>query len=126
MRTKQYGGEAEGVTDKTLRKLKNDLKDHLKITLDLIHADNISHAEEFNMPMQIPKLRDRLKQLESEPTKPKLPIDGNDIMKRLNIKGGIMVKQLKKAVEDAYFENPALTKKQAYAIIDRMYKTIGE
>jgi hypothetical protein len=106
--------------------LKNDLKDHLKITLDLIHADNISHAEEFNMPMQIPKLRDRLKQLESEPTKPKLPIDGNDIMKRLNIKGGIMVKQLKKAVEDAYFENPALTKKQAYAIIDRMYKTIGE
>ena len=47
-------------------------------------------------------------------------------MKRLKIKPGPMIKELLKAVEDAYFENPGLTKQQAYAIIDKMYKTIGE
>jgi putative nucleotidyltransferase with HDIG domain len=126
MRTKQYGPEADKVSDKALRKLKADLGDHLQTTLDLVHADNISHADDFNMPMQIPKLKDRLKSLENEPAKPKLPIDGNDIMKRLGIKPGPMIKELLKAVEDAYFENPNLTKKQAFAIIDRLYKTIGE
>jgi len=124
MRTKQYGGEAEGVTDKTLRKLKADLGDHLKATLDLVHADNISHADDYNMPMQIPKLKDRLKTLDSEPAKPKLPIDGNDVMKHLGIKPGPMIKQFLDQVQDAYFENPGLTKKQAYAIIDKMYGAI--
>ena len=123
MRTKQYGGESEGISDKTIRKLKRDLGDHLKTTLDLIHADNISHAEEYNMPMQIPKLRDRLKSLESEPIKPKLPVNGNDIMKHLKIKPGPVLKILLKQVEEAYFETPALTKKQALAIVKRAYKT---
>lgn len=126
MRTKTYGAEADKVSDKALRKLKADLGDHLQTTLDLIHADNISHADDYNMPMQIPKLKDRLKKLENEPTKPKLPIDGNDVMKRLKIKPGPMIKELLKGVEEAYFENPNLTKQQAYAIIDRMYKTIGK
>jgi len=126
MRTKSYGGESEGVTDKTIRKLKSDLGDHLKSTLDLIHADNISHADDYNMPMQIPKLRDRLKGLANEPTKAKLPINGNDIMKHLKIKPSPVLKILLKQVEDAYFENPGLTKKQALAIIDRSYKIMGE
>jgi putative nucleotidyltransferase with HDIG domain len=129
MRTKAYGGEAEGVTDKTLRKLKNDMKDHLQTTLDLIHADNISHADGYNMPMQIPKLRDRLKALEKEPDVLKRPIDGNDIMKRYKINNkthGMIIGQLLKAIDSELLGNPALTKKQAFAITDRMYKTIGE
>jgi poly(A) polymerase len=124
MRTKQYGGESEGISDKTIRKLKRDLGDHLKTTLDLIHADNISHAEDYNMPMQIPKLKDRLKSLEHEPTKPKLPVNGNDVMKHLKIKPGPVLKILLQQVEDAYFENPGLTKKQALAIVKRAYKII--
>lgn len=125
MRTKQYGKESEIVSDKAIRRLKAELGDHLEHTLDLIAADNISHAEDYNMPQQIPKLKDRLKSLENEPTKPKLPINGNDIMKILNIKPGPMIKELLKQVEDAYFENPNLTKNQAIAIIKRAYKVVG-
>ena len=124
MRTKQYGLESEKVSDKVLRKLKADLGDHLQTTLDLMHADNLSHADDYNMPMQIPKLRDRLKSLENEPAKIKLPVDGNDVMKRYKIPGGPMIKELLKAVEEAYYENPNITKNQAYAIMDRLYKAV--
>jgi len=126
MRTKGYGKDAEIVSDKAIRKLKADLGDHLQMTLDLVHSDNISHAEDYNMPMQIPKLKDRLKQLENEPTKPKLPINGNDVMRILKIKPGPMIKELLKMVEDAYFENPALTKNQATAIIKRAYDKVAK
>ena len=125
-RTKGYGKDAEIVSDKAIRKLKADLGDHLQMTLDLVHSDNISHAEDYNMPMQIPKLKDRLKQLENEPTKPKLPINGNDVMRILKIKPGPMIKELLKMVEDAYFENPALTKNQATAIIKRAYDKVAK
>ena len=40
MRTKSFGNE---VTKKSLRKLKSDLGDNIKLVFDLIHADNKSH-----------------------------------------------------------------------------------
>jgi len=122
MRTKQYGKDAETVTDKTIRKLKSDLGDHLEDTLDLIHADNMSHAPSHNMPLQVSKLRNRLKDLDKEPMKPVLPIDGNVIMKVLKIKPSITVKHLLNKVKEAWFGNPSLTKKQAINIIKKEYK----
>ena len=124
MRTKGFGKESEVVTDKAIRKLKANLGDHLDTTLVLIHADNISHSDDYNMPLQIPKLRDRLKFLDSEDPSPKLPINGHDIVKYLGIKPGPVIKSLLQAVEDAYFENPKLTKKQAMDIIKRKYEMI--
>jgi len=122
MRTKGFGKEAELVTDKAIRKLKAELGDHLRTTLDLIAADNIAHAEEYNMPLQVSKIKDRLKSLEKEPTKPKLPIDGNDVMKYLKInKPGPIIGQLLKQVETAWFENPNITKKEALEIVKRAY-----
>jgi len=125
MRTKQFGNESEIVSDKTIRKLKNDLGDHLETTLQLIHADNISHSDEFSMPNQIPKLRDKLNQMKDESSKPILPINGNDIMTYLNIKPGYIIKHLLNQVKDAYFENPKLSKEEALNIIKKEYeKTI--
>lgn len=122
MRTKGFGKESEVVTDKAIRKLKSELGDHLETTLMLIHADNVSHSDDYNMPLQVPKLKDRLKSLESEPTKPKLPINGNDIIKHLGIKPSPIMKDLIQAVEDAYFENPKITKRQALDIVKRKYE----
>jgi hypothetical protein len=65
MRTKHSGDEGE-ISDRTLRKLKMDLGPHLERTLDLIHADNISHSAQSNMPNQISNIRRRFKELEEK------------------------------------------------------------
>lgn len=121
MRMKSAGSEGELVTDKSLRKLKRDLGDHLERTLDLIHADNISHSDDSNMPNQIPNLRTRLNTIGDIPsgTHIKLPINGFDIMKTFNLKPNKQLGDLLKKVEDAYLENPQLTKQQALNIVKK-------
>ena len=120
MRTKQYGGEAEGVTDKTLRKLKADLGDHLNATLDLIDADNKSHSDEYNMPNQVKQIRNRLEKLKNEPVKPNLPVTGNDVMKKFNLKPGPEVGNLMNYVKDLWMANPKITKKQVLDKLEKM------
>lgn len=124
MRTKQYGGDAEGVTDKTLRKLKADLGDHLETTLDLIDADNQAHADEYNMPNQVKNIRKRLEKLKNEPIKPNLPVSGNDIMKKFNLKPGPEVGNLMNYVKDLWMANPKITKKQVLDKLDKVYNDI--
>lgn len=124
MRTKGFGAEAEQITDKAVRKLKNDLGDHLQDTLELIHADNVSHADDWNMPSQIPKLKDRLKALEKEPAKPRLPIDGKDIMKRYKLKSGPIVGRLLDLVKDAWLENPKIRKKEVWNLLDKAIENV--
>ena len=123
MRTKQYGGEAEGVTDKTIRKLKSDLGDHLKTTLDLIDADNRAHADEYNMPDQVKNIRKRLEKLKNEPIKPNLPVTGNDVMKKFNLKPGPEVGNLMNYVKDLWMANPKITKKQVLDKLEKVYRS---
>jgi putative nucleotidyltransferase with HDIG domain len=69
MRLKSGGDEAN-LTDKTLRKFKIALGDQLEQVLDVIHADNVAHADASAMPNQVEKVRQRLKTLDVQVKKP--------------------------------------------------------
>jgi len=126
MRTKQVGDDAI-ISDKALRKLQQDLGPHLQHTLDLIHADNISHAEFANMPNQIPKIRKRYDELENiykeSPKKP--PIDGKDVMNIIGLSiGGPIVGRILSMIQDIYLEDPSLSKEELINIVKKIYKKI--
>jgi len=113
--------DSSKLNDKTLRRFSVATGGHLQNILDVIHADNISHAEESSMPNQIPNIRQRIEKLGAPVDKSdvKLPIDGNDIKQALGIKNSPLVGQVKKAVEDAWYENPELTRDDAMKIVDQ-------
>jgi hypothetical protein len=120
MRLKHGGPDATGLSDKTLRKFKVSVGENLEDILDLIHADNISHSEHSSMPEQIAIVRDRLNKLniQIDNQKPKLPINGDDLIK-IGFKRGKAIGVALAAVEDAYYENPNLTYDEAIEIAKR-------
>lgn len=120
MRVKRGGNEGELLTDKALRKFKFEMGKDLEDILDVIHADNISHADSHCMPLQVLCIRERIKNLNIITEKIKLPITGDDLIEVFNLKPGIIFKQLLKEVEDKYFENPNLTKEEALDIVRKV------
>lgn len=129
MSLKQGGNDAKKISDKTLRKFAARVGENLQDVLDLIHADNIAHADDSNMPEQINIVRKRLETLKQQTNieNPKLPINGNDLI-ALGIKPSPEMKKLLDAVKEAWFENPDITKKQALQIVKdmRLQNTINE
>jgi poly(A) polymerase len=115
MRLKQGGDDAVKLSDKALRKFKIDLGANLENVLDVIHADNIAHADASAMPNQIEAVRQRLKALDIQVTKPNLPINGNDLL-AMGFKKGPLIGKILSAVTDAWFENPNITREQAAEI----------
>jgi poly(A) polymerase len=134
MRTKSFGKQAELVSDKALRKLMNDLGDHLDNTLELIHADNISHGDnltkwQHNLPDQVEYLRKRMKELGDFTGKLKIPIDGKDVITLIqkedpNFKPSKTVGDILDAIKDKFLENPRLTKQEAEQIVIDTYKKL--
>ena len=124
MQTKQHGDSAN-MSDKTLRAFSRRLGDHLEDTLELIHADNISHHPNYNMPNQVPNIRKRLQGLRAlEKASPKLPINGKDIMAHLGIPPSAKVGKLLALVQDAWDGNPSITKKEALKLVTIGYKEL--
>lgn len=124
MRLKSSGPEGNDVSDKALRKFVAHMGDDLQSAFKLMHADNISHAENSSMPNQIPTLANRISNLTLVvPTKPKLPINGHDILSQFNLKPGPQVKHILAAIEDAWYENPNLTRDQALQIAGSVIQT---
>jgi poly(A) polymerase len=116
MRLKHGGDDAVALTDKTLRKFKMELGDNLENTLSLIHADNISHSEASSMPNQIDNVKNRLNNLNiPTTTKPKLPINGKDLID-MGIKPGPIFTKIMTAVTDKWFENPEVSREEAIEI----------
>lgn len=120
MRMKSGGPESTEITDKTLRKFSKTLGDNLNNVLDLIHADNVSHKEESSMPDQVTNIKGRLDKLnqEIEPDKNKLPINGNDVMS-LGVPQGRSVGDVLDLVQDAWFENPNMSREEAIDIVNQ-------
>lgn len=118
MRLKQGGDDAVKLSDKALRKFKIELGANLENVLDVIHADNIAHADASAMPNQIETVRQRLKSLDVQVTKPNLPINGNDLL-AMGVKKGPLVGKILSAITDAWFENPNITREQAIEIAKR-------
>jgi len=120
MRLKSAGDEAK-ISDKALRKLQYDLGPHLEKTLELMHADNSSHAKNSMMINQIPKIRNRISNLKT-PEKIVLPINGDEIMRIWNLKPGKDVGRVLDFVKDKYMENPKITKDEVIKEIDSHMK----
>ena len=115
MRLKHGGDDAVKLSDKSLRKFKIELGDNLEAILDVIHADNIAHADASAMPNQIEHVRQRLKTLDIQVQKPVLPINGNDLL-QMGIPKGPKIGQILSAITDAWYENPNITKSEATEI----------
>lgn len=117
----KHGGDEANVSDKTLRKFSAAVGDNLEEILNLIHADNISHADNSSMPNQINKIREKLSNLNVsiENNRPKLPINGHDLI-NIGLKPSTFFKEVLSAVEDAWFEDPNLTREQAMRIVNDM------
>lgn len=110
--------DASKLSDKTLRKFVASVGDNLEYVLDAIHADNISHAGDTAMTNQINNVRERLKTLNTNVRKEnmKLPIDGNDLI-QLGFKPSPIFREILDAVQDAWYENPNMTKDDALEIV---------
>jgi len=119
MRLKQAGDVGIKLKDKTLLKFRNEMGEQLENVLNLMHADNIAHAEASSMPHQIAGIRKRLETLKDVPTKPKMPISGFDLQK-MGLKPGPLFKEIITAVTDAWYENPGLTREEALDIAKKV------
>ena len=125
MRLKRSGNEGELATDKTLRKFSVDLGNHLETMLDVMEADNASHEGSHTMPNQIPNIRARIEKLKNTiPAKnAKLPVTGEDL-KALKIPAGPIYKEILDTIRDAIYENPKLTRDEAFTIVQNILKNI--
>jgi len=112
MLTKMWGNECENVKDKTLRKFVRKAGDDLEDLLGLIHADNLSHAQEFRMPNQVAKIRERLADIKTRKEPTKMPINGADIMTFFEVKTGVRVGELLKIAEDIFLSDPTIQKNE--------------
>lgn len=119
MALKHGGDDASGLSDKSIRKFVSAVGENLESILDVIHADNISHSETSSMPNQINIVRQRINALNSNLDKSnlKLPIDGNDLLKA-GLKPGKIFKEILNAVQEAWYENPNLTREEAMQIVN--------
>jgi putative nucleotidyltransferase with HDIG domain len=123
MALKHGGDDASGLSDKSIRKFIGAVGGNLESILDVIHADNISHSETSSMPNQISIVRQRINSLNSnlDNTNLKLPIDGNDLLK-VGLKPGKIFKEILNAIQEAWYENPNLTRDEAMVIVNK-FKT---
>lgn len=112
MRLKHGGDDAVKLTDKTLRKFKIEMGEHLEDILNVIHADNVAHAEASSMPNQINNIKKRLDDLNVTVSKPTLPINGNDLI-QMGIKPGPVFSKILEKVTEKWYENPDITKEAA-------------
>jgi putative nucleotidyltransferase with HDIG domain len=120
MALKHGGDDASGLSDKSIRKFIGAVGGNLESILDVIHADNISHSETSSMPNQISIVRQRINSLNSnlDNTNLKLPIDGNDLLK-VGLKPGKIFKEILNAIQEAWYENPNLTRDEAMVIVNK-------
>ena len=121
MHLKHGGDDASNISDKTLRKFTNAVGDNLVHILDLIHADNVAHTSDASMPNQIEIVRKRIDNLSSkiDNSNVKLPINGDDLL-AMGWKQGPIFRKVFDAIQDAWYENPNITREEALQIADRI------
>ena len=122
-----FAVDADGVLppDKKIRKFINLTGEDLGATVDLMNANNL-HCTYGKKKRQVLDILNRIEEMEDaeKAANVKLPINGNDIMKEFKIKGGPNIGILLEAVKDAYFENPNMTKDEAFEIVENKLKSL--
>ena len=119
MRLKKAGAEAELISDKALRRLILQTGDTLETLLELIHADNISHAPEYILPLQIPRLKCRLQAIKEEMKKNSLPVSGRDIMQFFDLEPGEEIGKLLDRATDIWLESPQRSKEEILSKLEK-------
>lgn len=111
--------------DKKLRKFVNLTNDALTETFVLMHTYNLvdKRCQDKKRVLNILQHLEKMSEQE-ELNKVSLPINGNDIMKEFNIKGGPVIGILLEEVKDAYFMNPSITKDECFDIVEKKLKTL--
>jgi len=105
MRLKSFGDTLENFSDVAVRRFMLQLGSELEPLLILIHADNISHAKEYNLPNQVTNL----KQLLASNLKiygKKLPVTGRDIMLHFEMSEGQDVGKVLKQAHEIWLQHP--------------------
>jgi poly(A) polymerase len=119
MRLKDAGAEAEKISDKALRRLVMQAGDSLETLLELIHADNISHADEFNLPLQIPNIRCRLEVIKQEMKKKYMPVSGKDLIRFFKLKPSEEIGKLLDRATEMWLENPDSSRDEILMKLDK-------
>ena len=118
---------ADGIVppDKKIRKFINLCGEDIGTTIDLMYANNI-HRTFGKKKQQTIDILDRIEEMEEieKAANVKLPINGSDIQKEFNLRPSPNIGILLNEVKEAYFENPNMTKDEAFEIIDKKLKTI--
>ena len=118
---------ADGVLppDKKIRKFINLTGEDLGATVDLMNANNL-HCTYDKKKRQVLDILNRIEEMEDaeKAANVKLPISGNDIIKEFKIKPSPTIGILLEAVKDAYFENPNMTKDEAFEIVENKLKSL--
>ena len=124
-----FANYADGVTppDEKIRKFINLVGDHIGTTVDLMNANNL-HCTYGKKKRQALDILNRMEELDEieENKNVKLPIDGNELIKELDLKrGGPLVGKLLNAIKDAYFENPKITKEECLELAKEKIKVLA-
>jgi len=122
-----FASYADGVLppDKKIRKFINLTGDDLGATVDLMNANNL-HCTFGKKKRQVLDILNRIEEMEDaeKAANVKLPISGTDIMKEFNLKPSPTIGILIDAVKEAYFENPNMTKDEAFEIVENKLKSL--
>lgn len=113
---KNTGEHGEKLGNYKLRKLCHQLSEQeLKLLLDLVHADNLSHAPAYCLPHQIPALRERIKAIRAEHYS--FPLTGNDLILAFAIESSPLVGKLLARALDYWCDNPDLSRDELLELI---------
>jgi putative nucleotidyltransferase with HDIG domain len=110
MRLKSFGDTLETLSDVAVRRLMFQMQDDLELLLSLIHADNISHAEAYNLPSQILNLKLRVASNIKKINGKKLPVTGRDIMLHFEISEGQNVGKILDKANEIWLKHPSWNK----------------
>lgn len=115
MLVKNWKDDLSHMKEKKLHKLEYRLGDYFYKCLDLIDADNKSHGKEYCLPNQVDRILEIEKTMQEEGKSLigyKLPVNGNDVMKTLNIPPSKDVDNCLKWLMTFAYNKPTITREE--------------
>lgn len=100
------------IKSSTCRKIHRTIFKYYDTCLDLIDADNKSHAPEYCLPKQVEQFKETVEALGIKHEKRKLPITGDDVIEYFKIEPGPKVKEHLDRAEILYDNHPDCDKEK--------------
>ena len=108
-------------SNQSLRKFSNEMTsdEDLDLCLELIDADNTSHATKYCKVGQVDRIKKRLQKIADKEASSNisLPLNGKEIMEILGIKKGPKVGAAIRLLEEYYSISPKMTKEDAIQVL---------